>query len=136
MTVLDFTSLADALAQLQDGLHEAQGDPASELLRDGVIQRFEYSHELALKAIRRALETMFDDPVDQMAYNDVLRVAAERGLIENVDAWFAYRSARNKTSHAYDAHIAAEVYGVAEPFLADARLLSRNLDALARRSAP
>lgn len=100
-----------------------------------MIQRFEYSHELALKSIRRALETVFGDPVDHMAYNDVLRVAAEHGLIDNVERWFTYRSARNKTSHTYDAAVAAEVFAAARPFLDDARVLLRNLDALPHRSA-
>lgn len=92
-----------------------------ELFRDGVLQRFEYSHELVLKFIRRALETIYGDNVDQMAYNDVLRTAAERGLIDEVDRWFEYRAARNKTSHTYDAQIAEAVYVSVRPFLTDAR---------------
>lgn len=135
MTTLDFSALSDALTQLADGLREARQQPRSELLRDGVIQRFEYSHELSLKSIRRVLETVFDDPVDQMAYNDVLRVAAERALIDNVERWFTYRSARNKTAHAYDTAVAADVFKAVMPFLNDARTLVRNLDALSYRSA-
>ena len=135
MTTLDFTPLEDALAQLADGLHAAEQPGATELIRDGVIQRFEYSYELALKSIRRVLETVFGDPVDQIPYNDVLRIASERGLIENVERWFTYRSARNKSSHTYDAAIAAEVFAVATPFLNDARILLHNLDALPGRPA-
>lgn len=120
---LDLTPLADALLQLEAGLQEADAHPRQELLRDGVIQRFEYSHELALKFIRRTLETVFGDQVDTMGYNDVLRTAFERGLIKDIERWFEYRAARNKTSHTYDAKIAAEVYRLAAPFLADARFL-------------
>ncbi len=121
MTSLDFTPLENALAQLEEGLREAGRQPNSEVVRDGVIQRFEYSHELALKFIRRSLESVFGDAVDQMAYNDVLRTAAERGLISDVKAWFAYRTARNNTSHTYDAAIAADVFRSAGPFLIHAR---------------
>lgn len=127
---LDFTPLNDALAQLEAGLLEAEREPGSELLRDGVIQRFEYSHELALKFIRRILETVFGDTVDHMAYNDVLRTAAERGLIDDVEAWFGYRTARNKTSHTDDALVAAEVYGVACPFLRHGQALLPKLHAI------
>jgi nucleotidyltransferase substrate binding protein (TIGR01987 family) len=102
-------------------LRQAEDIPSNELLRDGVIQRFEYSHELALKLMRRALETVYGDDVDKMAYNDVLRTAAERGLIENVDRWFEYRVARNKTSHTYDAATAAAVFACSRPFLVDAQ---------------
>ncbi|HUY90835.1 MAG TPA: nucleotidyltransferase substrate binding protein [Pirellulales bacterium] len=135
MTTLDFTPLADALKQLEDGLRDAREQPQSEIIRDGVIQRFEYTHELAIKLIRRTLEMVFGDPVDQMPYNDVLRVAAERGLIDNVEAWFGYRTARNKTSHTYDAAVAAEVFRVAQPFVTDARALLDHLDAIGRRAA-
>ena len=133
MTSLELSPLEDALDQLEKGILEAAKEPKSELLRDGVIQRFEYSHELALKFIRRALETGFGDSVDQMLYNDVLRTAAERGLIDNIEAWFSYRTARNKTSHTYDAVVAAQVFQVAQPFLTDARFLLDHLHAIKDR---
>ena len=120
MSSLDFAPLEEAITQLAEGLQETDGHPESELLRDGVIQRFEYTHELALKFIRRALEVIFGEGVDQMAYNDVLRTAFERGIIGDVDAWFGYRAARNKTSHTYDASVAAEVFRTARPFLGHA----------------
>ncbi len=130
MVHLDFSPLADALLQLDAGLRQAEDNPINELLRDGVIQRFEYSHELALKLMRRTLEEVFGDDVDKMAYNDVLRTAAERGLIHEVDRWFDYRVARNRTSHTYDAAIAATVFASARPFLIDARELLLRLNDL------
>ena len=135
MPALDFTPLEDAIAQLDEGLQEADRSPESELMRDGVIQRFEYTHELALKFIRRALETAFGEAVDPMPYNDVLRTAAERGLIDDVEAWFDYRTARNKTSHIYDAQVAADVFRSARPFLDHARFLLRRLHALKDKAA-
>jgi nucleotidyltransferase substrate binding protein (TIGR01987 family) len=128
MSELNITTLRDALGQLETGLLEAERSSASELLRDGVIQRFEYSHESAIRIIKRALETIFGDQVDPMPHNDLLRTAAERGLIEGIGRWMDYRLARNKTSHAYDEAIAAEVYGCARPFLNDAQFLLKRLD--------
>ena len=125
---------APLIAQLDAGLREVGVAPASELLRDGVIQRFEYSYELAMKFIRRTLETVYSDPVHEMGYNDVLRTAAERGLIVDAEAWFGYRAARNKTSHTYDAAIAAEVFRSAQPFLTDGLALLQRLHAIAHRS--
>jgi len=131
MKALVLDPLDDALAQLASGLQKAQAEPDNELLRDGVIQRFKYSHELAIKFIRRALETIYGEEVDRMAYNDLLRTAAERGLIQDVEAWFEYRLARNKTSHGYDAKIAGEVFRSAAPFLNDARFLLDRLEDVA-----
>lgn len=130
MNTFDFSSLSDALRQLEEGLKEAEKNPQSMLLRDGVIQRFEYSHELAIKFIKRVLEKTYGDPVDALSYNDVLRSAAERGLIDDVEQWFSFRAARNKTSHTYDAAIAADVYRVAEPFLVLGTSLLRRLHEL------
>jgi nucleotidyltransferase substrate binding protein (TIGR01987 family) len=131
MKALVLDPLDDALAQLASGLQKTEAEPDNELLRDGVIQRFEYSHELAIKFIRRALETIYGDEVDSMAYNDLLRTAAERGLIQDVEAWFDYRLARNKTSHTYDAKVAGEVFRSAAPFLKDARFLLDRLEDVA-----
>lgn len=47
MSSLDFNSLRGALEQLEKGLGEIEKDPKNELMRDGVIKRFAYSHELA-----------------------------------------------------------------------------------------
>jgi nucleotidyltransferase substrate binding protein (TIGR01987 family) len=131
VSTLILDPLRDALTQLDAGLRDAARQPNSEIIRDGVIQRFEYSHELAIKFIRRVLETVYGDPVDQMPYNELLRTAAERGLTENVEHWFTYRLARNKTSHGYDAAIATEVFQSATPFLNDAQFLLARLDEIA-----
>ncbi len=123
---LDMSSLKNAVLQLQKGIELAEAEPLKEIVRDGVIQRFEYCYELAQKMIKRTLETQFDEKVDTMAWNDVLRSAAERGLITHIEQWFHYRTERNKTSHTYDASVAAIVYATAKKFLPDAlELLSR-----------
>lgn len=130
MPRLDLTSLRSALEQLKKGIAEADADPDNELSRDGVIQRFEYSHELALKFIKRILETRHGDPVDQLSFNDLLRTAGERGYITDVEAWFEYRKSRNESSHTYDANVAAIVFACAKPFLKSATTFLSRLEAL------
>jgi nucleotidyltransferase substrate binding protein (TIGR01987 family) len=131
MASLDFSPLDNALKQLASGLMEAGKEGSGDLQRDGVIQRFEYSHELAIKFIKRVLETRHNDPVDTLAYNDLLRTAFERGYIKNVEHWFDYRKARNQTSHTYDASVAGLVFNSATPFLEDAQFLLARLVATA-----
>jgi nucleotidyltransferase substrate binding protein (TIGR01987 family) len=126
--VLDLSSLKDALLQLEKGILEYKENQSSELLRDGVIQRFEYSHELAMKFMKRTLEVIFNDSIDPMSFNDVLRTAAERGLIDSVEQWMHYRNARNKTSHTYNGTIAIDVYAQVEPFLQSAQFLLSSLE--------
>lgn len=126
MDILDFQSLQKAIAQLEAGLQESQGSPESELLRDGVIQRFEYTYELCWKMLRRYLEVTLPNPeeVDGMSFQTLIRTGSEQGLLLNGwDRWVNYRKARGTTSHVYDGEKAREVFGVVPEFLLEAKYL-------------
>lgn len=129
---LDISSLKNATEQLKKGIASAEAEPKKEIVRDGVIQRFEYCYELAQKMIKRTLETQFDEKVDTMAWNDVLRTAAEKGLITHVERWFGYRTERNRTSHTYDASVANDVFASAKKFLPDVLELLSALEKFSR----
>ncbi len=100
-------------------------------LRDACIQRFEYTYELASKMIKRFIEVSqpFSAIIDQLTYRDLLRLAAEIGLIDSVEQWFIFRDARNKTSHAYDESKAVEVFKEIPQFILYTKKLIDNLDA-------
>ena len=97
----------------------------------GVIQNFEFVYELSVKMVRRELERDPDVPhdTDRLPFRDVMRVAGEKGLIEDVEAWFRHRQTRNETSHAYDKVKALKAYRDAAAFIADARALLATLEA-------
>ena len=97
----------------------------------GVIQNFECVYEIGVKMIRRQLEAEAASPgeVDESSFRDIVRVAAERGLISDVDAWFQYRLLRNITAHTYDQTKARRVYEGTLHFVVDARDLLRRLEA-------
>ena len=130
--MLDLSSLSQALNSLERGIERAQGAPGDEELRDAVIQRFEYTFELCWKLIKRRLELDLAVPseVDAMSYKVMMRIAFERGLIRNVEAWFVYRSQRNITSHTYSREKAESVYQTALEFAGDARSLLQHLEAV------
>ena len=133
--VLDTTSFRNAIAQLSSGLAEAQAEPRRELVRDGVIQRFEYTYELSHKFLRRFLEDTEPAPeqLRSLSFPALIRLGSERGLLLNGwDVWSGYRTARGTTSHTYDSVKAAEVFARIPAFLEDARAL---LDAIERRLA-
>lgn len=127
---LDLKSLRDAVASLDEGIRVVDsawfGDQASavrNIIVAGVIQNFEFVHEISAKMIRRQLELEAQDPgeIDYEHFRDILRVAGEKGLIEDVGAWFDYRKLRNLTWHTYDHERATFVYGKTAAFLRDAR---------------
>jgi nucleotidyltransferase substrate binding protein (TIGR01987 family) len=129
-SMLDLGPLKNALSQLEDGLRLAEQPGAAEIVRDGVIQRFEYTYELCWKMLRRYLEMTEDDPqrVDQLSFGDLIRLGFERGLLRSsYDVWAGFRQARGTTSHTYDRLKAEQVYSVIPAFYLEARFLFDHL---------
>jgi nucleotidyltransferase substrate binding protein (TIGR01987 family) len=82
-------------------LVQPANDKVRHTLIAGVIQNFEFVYEIITKMLLRRLEMDALNPseVDFANFRDVLRIAAERGLISNVQDWFGYRQMRNITAH-------------------------------------
>ena len=74
------------------------------------------------------------DPIDQMNYRDLIRVAFETGLIHQVEPWFNYREARNQTSHAYDEIKAQFVYDMLPDFMGASTFLINQLTQRANKA--
>lgn len=72
----------------------------SDLERDGMIQRFEYTQELAWKLLKNYIE--YQGEVQLGGSRDTIRQAFRLGLIENSEPWFDMLESRNLTSHVYD----------------------------------
>lgn len=135
---LDLSALRGAITSLEDGLavvaDSAWFDKQTPVVRNtliaGVIQSFEFVYELGIKMIRRQLESEADSPtdVDESSFRDLLRTAAERGLVTDVEAWFGYRKMRNMTAHTYDHDKAMQVYRGISAFLGDAAKLLAKLE--------
>ena len=127
---LDLTALRNALSSLERGLVRYRPAQQDEELRDACIQRFEYCFELSWKMVKRRLELdiLNSAEVDGYSKRTLFRVAAERGLVANPEAWFVYLVQRNKTSHTYDAKVASEVAAVIEDFSRDAQALLGQLE--------
>lgn len=79
----------------------------SELEREGLIQRFEYSYELAWKTMQDFLRYLGYD--FQAGPNATLRQALEVGIIDKAEEWRDMAAARITTSHIYDEDDATEV---------------------------
>ena len=121
--------LKNALLSLANGLARAAQNNQDLEVRDGCIQRFEYSYELSIKFIKRYLEqeSAITEKIDQLNFRDLLRIAGEIGLIQQVPLWFTFREARNNTSHAYNESKAKEVFLIVPVFLNEAEFLVAEL---------
>ena len=127
MSSLVLTSLEKALASLEEILTY----PKNPIVRDSAIQRFEYTFELSFKFLKRFLKmtTASAQAIEQYDYKEVIREGARLGFIREPEAWFAYREARNETSHTYDAAKAEQIYACLAQFAQDARFLFSKLEA-------
>lgn len=129
---IDPTVYRRAVERLSEGLARHKTDPADAEVRDGVIQRFEYTYDLAAKMLRRALADNEDSPgeADRLTFAAMIRTAWEKGLTSvSYATWQEFRNDRNKTSHTYLEAIAIEVMEKVPAFLAEARFVLERLEA-------
>ncbi|MBT8420830.1 MAG: nucleotidyltransferase substrate binding protein [Gammaproteobacteria bacterium] len=128
---LDLTPLKNAIARLDEGLVRYQQDTTDAQIRDGLIQRFEFTYESGHKMLKRYLQITSPTPeeYDRMAFADLIRSANEHGLLRgNWSVWRGYREMRARTSHTYDEKIAISVVSSIPDFLAEARFLCHQLE--------
>lgn len=127
---LDLLPLDKAINSLKRALDRTNDAAEDEELRDACILRFEYTFELCWKMLKRQLELDLPSPaeVDGFSYRQIFRTAAERGLVEDVEAWFDYRERRNITSHTYDEAKAARVFEALPAFAGHAEELLARLN--------
>lgn len=136
MSNLDFSSLANAIKQLEKSLSYASSELAQndaglfEQLRNSVIQCFEFTYELSHKMLKRYLEQTSASPeeVDLSSFQAIIRMGNEKGLLRSDWLrWKAYRQARTDSSHTYDAKKAQAVFEIASEFLEESQFLLAQL---------
>ena len=67
------------------------------------------------------------DAVRKMDFADLMRDAADAGIVRDARSYVHYRELRNKTSHTYDADRAEKTVSVVHEFLRDVRFLLQEL---------
>lgn len=88
-------------------LHEVLAETETSIVRDALIQRFEFTFEMAWLCLFRYLSDR-GERVGKQAWA-VLPVAFQALLIEDAELWDKVRQYRNLTSHTYDEAKAVEV---------------------------
>ena len=89
-----------ALAQFNDAIILCRERSLSNLERQGLIQAFEFTHELAWKTLQDYFR--YQGIADTFGSRDVFRKALEAGLIHDGEKWLESIQSRNLTSHVYD----------------------------------
>lgn len=98
----------DELKRAIRRLREALDLPKSDIIRDSVIQRFEFTVELSWKALQRYLKG--SGISESLTPKNTFREAAKLGVVSDPEAWIRFIDARNLSSHTYKESLAEEVY--------------------------
>ena len=78
------------------------------LEKEGIIQRFEFTLELAWKTLKDRME--YDGLIlDKISPKIVLKEAFQNKYIDNIDTWIEMINDRNLLSHTYDYDVFLEV---------------------------
>ena len=127
---LDTTSLGNAVRRLREGLARCEREPADEQIRDGLIQRFEFTYELSYRMLSRYLKVIAASPdeIERMPFADLIRTGNAQGLLRgDWPAWRRFREMRTRTSHTYDDKVASQVAAAIPAFLEEAEHLYAEL---------
>ena len=95
-----FSNFRRALAQLAEAVDLSQVRELSRLERQGVIQAFEFTHELAWNVLKDYLQDQGNP--DIKGSKDATRAAFKVQLIADGEAWMAMIQSRNISFHTYD----------------------------------
>lgn len=118
-----FSNFKKALKKLEEGAQyikdnyiddeelesdEELNDVMNDLIKQGIIQSFEFTHELAWNVIKDYAAYQGNPNVS--GSRDASRAGFEMGLIQNGEPWMEMINSRNRTTHTYDKGTASEIF--------------------------
>jgi nucleotidyltransferase substrate binding protein (TIGR01987 family) len=106
-------SLIKNLKKANQKLKEAVSLEPTRIHKDAVLQRFEFTFELAWKTIQEYIK---DQGFDCKSPKSCIREGARLELLKNPEDWFDYLKARNLISHTYNERLADKIYQKAKKF--------------------
>ncbi len=135
-----FNHFRKALKQLRDASayidsakleQQAADSPLGDLVRQGLIQSFEYTHELAWNVMKDYAR--YQGNPDVGGSRDATREALQLQLIANGTVWMEMIKSRNQSSHTYNRATAAAIYEqirerYIDAFIAFEETMQRKLD--------
>jgi nucleotidyltransferase substrate binding protein (TIGR01987 family) len=102
-----FSNFSKALQTLTEAIELAQQRPLSKLEKQGLIQGFEFTHELGWNVLKDYLENQGFTEI--IGSRDATRTAFKNALIADGDTWMDMIKARNQTSHTYNLDLAESI---------------------------
>ena len=124
-----FQNYQKALGQLTQAVELSRQRALSTLEQQGLIQAFEYTHELAWKTLKDFLEAR--GTTNLFGSRDATRAAFELGLIEHGETWMQMLQSRNETTHTYNEEAVEQIVtAVKNVYMAEFAQLQTKLEQL------
>jgi len=104
-----FSNFRKALQALNDAVKLAKKRKLSALEEQGLIQSFEFTHELGWKVLKDYLE--YQGVTGITGSRDAARAAFKSNLVKDGEIWMNMITDRNRSSHTYSGETAQEIAG-------------------------
>lgn len=101
--------LTEAINYIKKDLEQSKAEEVlEEIIKEGLIQRFEYTYEMAWNVMKDY--ALYQGNPEIGGSRDAIRYAFTLNLISDGDMWMDMIKSRIKTSHTYNEETAQEVY--------------------------
>lgn len=101
------SNLQRAFDQLSSAIAIARNRELSELEKQGLIQAFEFTHELSWNVMKDYF--VYQGNTSITGSRDASREAFQVGLITKGEVWMEMIKSRNQTTHTYNQEVAREI---------------------------
>ena len=101
------SNFKQALNQLSSAVLLSRTRELSDLEKQGLIQAFEFTHELAWNVMKDYFEYQGNPSIT--GSRDAAREAFQKGLVQNGEAWMEMIRSRNQSSRTYNQAVASEI---------------------------
>ncbi len=124
-----FNNFLKAFLQLEKAVEITRARQLSELEKQGLIQSFEYTHELAWNVLKdflqaRGLKEIFGS-------KDAVREAFKVNLINDGEVWMEMIEDRNQTSHTYNQDTSEKIFqAIVKKYFAEFVLFKKKFEKL------
>jgi nucleotidyltransferase substrate binding protein (TIGR01987 family) len=126
------SNLKQALVQLASAVALTSTRKLSELEKQGLIQTFEFTHELAWNVMRDYFADQGNTSIT--GSRDAAREAFQNGLVLQGDVWMEMIKSRNQTSHTYNQVVADEIaHKIIHAYLPEFEAFEAKMNALAQK---
>ena len=102
-----FSNYKRALDSLKSAVELANERELTDLEKQGMIQAFEYTHELCWKTMKDFI--IEKDNQEVFGSKDAVRESFNLGLISDGESWMFMIESRNLSSHTYNNEVADEI---------------------------